>query len=153
LIDFTFEFIRRPTPPILSPSYWTFVKLTLVSSPGAFILEALNESGDSKDCDGKGYDSDEYDATMKKFEEELAQEELEENQAAARQVFMTNKGDDAGQGADDPPSQAAQDAEATREQGDLPPAANATMEGLPRFMADQDHSNPPSPWNSAPKTL
>jgi hypothetical protein len=31
LTDFTFEFIRRPTPPILSPSYWTFVKLTLVN--------------------------------------------------------------------------------------------------------------------------
>jgi hypothetical protein len=31
LTDFTFEFIRRPTPPILSPLYWTFVELTLVS--------------------------------------------------------------------------------------------------------------------------
>jgi hypothetical protein len=31
LTDFTFEFIRRPTPPILSPSYWTFVELTLVN--------------------------------------------------------------------------------------------------------------------------
>jgi hypothetical protein len=31
LTDFTFEFIRRPTPPILSSSYWTFVELTLVS--------------------------------------------------------------------------------------------------------------------------
>jgi hypothetical protein len=31
LTDFTFEFIRRPTPLILSPSYWTFVELTLVS--------------------------------------------------------------------------------------------------------------------------
>jgi hypothetical protein len=31
LTDFTFEFIRRPTPPILSPSYWTFVELTLVT--------------------------------------------------------------------------------------------------------------------------
>jgi hypothetical protein len=27
LTDFTFEFIRRPTSPILSPSYWTFVEL------------------------------------------------------------------------------------------------------------------------------
>jgi hypothetical protein len=33
LIDFTFEFIRRPTPPILSPSYWIFVELTLVTIP------------------------------------------------------------------------------------------------------------------------
>jgi hypothetical protein len=31
LTDFTFEFIRRPVPPILSPSYWTFVELTLVT--------------------------------------------------------------------------------------------------------------------------
>jgi hypothetical protein len=30
LTDFTFEFIRHPIPPILSPSYWTFVELTLV---------------------------------------------------------------------------------------------------------------------------
>jgi hypothetical protein len=28
LTDFTFEFIRRPIPPILSPLYWTFVELT-----------------------------------------------------------------------------------------------------------------------------
>jgi hypothetical protein len=31
LTDFPFEFIQRSTPPILSSSYWTFVKLTLVS--------------------------------------------------------------------------------------------------------------------------
>jgi hypothetical protein len=31
LTDFTFEFIWRPIPPILSSSYWTFVELTLVS--------------------------------------------------------------------------------------------------------------------------
>jgi hypothetical protein len=30
LTEFTFEFIRRPIPPILIPSYWTFVELTLV---------------------------------------------------------------------------------------------------------------------------
>jgi hypothetical protein len=33
LTKFTFEFIRRPIPPILSPSYWTFVELTLVTNP------------------------------------------------------------------------------------------------------------------------
>jgi hypothetical protein len=66
-------------------------------SPSESILEALNKSGDSKDCDGKGCDSDEYDAAMKKYEAEIAQEELKEKQAAARQVFMTSKGDDAGQ--------------------------------------------------------
>jgi hypothetical protein len=34
-------------------------------SPGEFILEALNESGESDDWDSKGYDSDEYDAAMR----------------------------------------------------------------------------------------
>jgi hypothetical protein len=33
LTDFTFEFIRRPTSPILSPSSRTFVELTLVTFP------------------------------------------------------------------------------------------------------------------------
>jgi hypothetical protein len=57
--------------------------------------------------DSKGYDSDEFDATMRRIEAELAQKELEEKQAATKQVFVTNKGDDAGQRAADPPSQAA----------------------------------------------
>jgi hypothetical protein len=52
-------------------------------SPSESIMEALNKSGDLEDCDGKGYDSDEYDAAMKKFEAELTEEELEEKQAAA----------------------------------------------------------------------
>jgi hypothetical protein len=34
LTGFTFEFIWRPIPPILSPSYWTFVELTLVTKNG-----------------------------------------------------------------------------------------------------------------------
>jgi hypothetical protein len=41
---------------------------------------------------------------MRRIEAELAQKELEEKQAAAKQVFVTNKGDDAGQRATDPPS-------------------------------------------------
>jgi hypothetical protein len=65
-------------------------------SPGESILEALNESGESDDWDSKGYDSNHYDATMRRIEVELAQQELEEKQAAAKQVFMTSKGDDAG---------------------------------------------------------
>jgi hypothetical protein len=65
-------------------------------SPGESILEALNESGESDDWDSKGYDSDHYDAAMRKLEAELAQQALEEQQAAAKQVFVTNKGDDAG---------------------------------------------------------
>jgi hypothetical protein len=122
-------------------------------SPGESILEALNQSGDSEDCDGKGYDSDEYDAAMKKFKEELALEELEEKQGATRQVFMTNKGDDAGQGATDPPSQASQDAEATREQGDLPLAANKTMEGLPEVHGGPRSLQPAIPVEQHLKTL
>jgi hypothetical protein len=73
-------------------------------SPGESILEALNESGESDDCDSKGYDSDHYDAAMRRIEAELAQQALEEHKAAAKQVFMTNKGDDAGQATGDPPS-------------------------------------------------
>jgi hypothetical protein len=68
------------------------------------ILEAHNESGESDDWDCKGYDSDHYDAAMRRIKAELAQQELEEKQAAAKQVFMTNKGDDAGQAIGDPPS-------------------------------------------------
>jgi hypothetical protein len=41
-------------------------------SPGESILEALNESGESDDWDIKGYDSDHYDAAMRKIEAELA---------------------------------------------------------------------------------
>jgi hypothetical protein len=59
--------------------------------PGECILEALNESGESDDWDSKGYDSDHYDAAMRKIEAELAQQALEEQNVAAKQVFMTNK--------------------------------------------------------------
>jgi hypothetical protein len=123
-------------------------------SPGESILEALNESGDSEDCDGKAYGSNKYDAAMKQFEDEIAQEELEEKLAAARHVFVTNKGDDAGQGVVDPPSQAAHDVEAAKEQGNLPLAANTSMpqKGCPRFRAGLGHSSPPSPWCIAQKT-
>jgi hypothetical protein len=102
-------------------------------SPGVSILEALNESGESDDWDSKGYDFDEYDATMRRIEAELAQKELEEKQATAKQVFVTTKGDDAGQGATDPPLQAAQDVEAAKEQGNPPLAADTTTEQLPEI--------------------
>jgi hypothetical protein len=52
---------------------------------------------------------------MRRIKAELAQQELEEKQAAAKQVFITNKGDDAGQVAGDMPSQAAHDGESTKE--------------------------------------
>jgi hypothetical protein len=71
---------------------------------------------------------------MRRIEVELAQQELEEKQAAAKQVFMTNKGDDAGQAVGDPPSQAAHDGDASKEQGNLPPAVNLAMEQLPEIQ-------------------
>jgi hypothetical protein len=93
-------------------------------SPGESILEALNKSGESDDWDSKGYDSDHYDTAMRRIEAELAQQALEEQNTAAKQVFMTNKGDDNGQTTGDPPSQAAHDGDASKEQGNPPPAAN-----------------------------
>jgi hypothetical protein len=65
---------------------------------------------------------------MRQIEAELAQKELEEKQAAAKQVFVTNKGDDAGQRAADPPSQAAHGVEAAKEQGNPPLAADTATE-------------------------
>jgi hypothetical protein len=41
---------------------------------------------------------------MRKIEVELAQQALEEQNAAAKQVFMTNKGDNSRQTTGDPPS-------------------------------------------------
>jgi hypothetical protein len=70
---------------------------------------------------------------MRRIEAELAQKELEEKQAAAKQVFVTNKGDDARQRAADPPSQAAQDVEAAKEQGNPPLAADTATEQLPEI--------------------
>jgi hypothetical protein len=52
---------------------------------------------------------------MRKLEAELAQQALEEQQAAAKQVFVTSKGDDAGQTTGDPPSQAVPDGDAGNE--------------------------------------
>jgi hypothetical protein len=43
---------------------------------------------------------------------------------------MTNKGDDTGQTTGDPPSQAALDGDAGKEQGNPPPAADPTTEQL-----------------------
>jgi hypothetical protein len=101
--------------------------------PSESILEALNKSGESDDWDSKGYDSDEYDAAMRQTEAELAQKEIEEKQAATKQVFVANKGDDAGQRATDPPSQATQDVEAAKEQGNPPLAADTATEQLPEI--------------------
>jgi hypothetical protein len=103
-------------------------------SPGEPILEALNKSGESDDWDSKGYDSNHYDAAMRRIKAELAQQALEEQNAAAKEVFMTNKGDDAGQTTGDPPSQAAHDGDAGKEQGNPPPAADPATEQLPEIQ-------------------
>jgi hypothetical protein len=48
-------------------------------------------------------------------------------------VFVTNKGDDAGQTTSDPPSQAVHDGDAGKEQGNPPPAADPATEQLPEI--------------------
>jgi hypothetical protein len=100
-------------------------------SPGESILEALNESDESDDWDSKGYESDHYDTAMRRIEAELAQKEIEEKQAATKQVFMTNKGDDARQTIGDPPSHVVHDGDAGKEQGNPPLAADPATEQLP----------------------
>jgi hypothetical protein len=94
-------------------------------------LEKLNESGDSEDCNGKGYNSDKYDTAMKQFEAELALEELQEKQAATKQVFMASKGDDGDKAVANPPALAAKDPQASGVQDNPPPVANATNDDLP----------------------
>jgi hypothetical protein len=71
---------------------------------------------------------------MRRIEAELAQQALEEQKAATKQVFMTNKGDDAGQTTGDPPSQAANDRDAGKEQGNPPPAGDPATEQLPEIQ-------------------
>jgi hypothetical protein len=121
-------------------------------SPGESILEALNKSGESDDWDSKGYDSDHYDAAMRRIEAELAQQALEEQSAATKQVFMTNKGDDAGQTTSDLPSQAAHDRDADKEQGNLPPAADPATEQLPKIQGGPRPLQLPSPRCITQKT-
>jgi hypothetical protein len=70
---------------------------------------------------------------MRRIEAELALQELEEKHAAAKQVFMTNKGDDDGQEIGDPPSQATHDKDTGKEQGNLPPAADPATEQIPEI--------------------
>jgi hypothetical protein len=48
-------------------------------------------------------------------------------------VFVTNKGDDAGQATEDPPSQAVHDGDTGNEQGNPPPAADPATERLPEI--------------------
>jgi hypothetical protein len=71
---------------------------------------------------------------MRKIEAELAQQALEEQNTAAKQVLMTNKGDDAGQTTGNPPSQIAHDGDAGKEQGNPPPATDPITEQLPEIQ-------------------
>jgi hypothetical protein len=88
---------------------------------------------------------------MRRIEAELAQQELEEKQAAAKQVFVINKGDDARQRVADPPSQAAQDVEAAKEQGNSPLATDTTMEQLPEIQGRPRPLQPAIPKVQCPK--
>jgi hypothetical protein len=49
-------------------------------------------------------------------------------------VFVTNKGDDAGQTTGDPPSQEVHDGDAGKEQGNPPPAVDPATEQLPEIQ-------------------
>jgi hypothetical protein len=112
VVDDCYESAMSNTLALETPRYClvAFVGTTSGSvsngddSPGESILEALNESGELDDWDSKGYGSDHYDAAMRRIETELAQQALEEQKAAAKQVFMINKGDDVGQATSDTPS-------------------------------------------------
>jgi hypothetical protein len=83
---------------------------------------------------------------MRKLEAELAQQALEEQQAAAKQVFVTNKGDDAGQTTSDLPSQEVHDGDAGNEQGNPPSAADPATEQLPEI-----HGRPRPPLPTIPE--
>jgi hypothetical protein len=142
VVDDRYESAMSKNPALETPRYClvAFTRTTSGSasngddSPGESILEALNESGESDDWDSKGYDSDHYDVAMRRIEAELAQQELEEKQAATKKVFMTNKGDDVGQATGDPPSQAAHDGDAGKEQGNPPPATDPATKQLPEIQ-------------------
>jgi hypothetical protein len=83
---------------------------------------------------------------MRKIEAELRHQELEEQQAAAKQVFVTNKGDDTGQRTGDPPSQEVRDADADNEKGNPPLAADPATGKLPEI-----HGRPMPPQPAIPE--
>jgi hypothetical protein len=67
LTDFIFKFIRRPIPPILSPSSRTFVELTLV-----------NDQDDNHDHDGAARLENEEDGNKDDEEDAAHDDEKEE---------------------------------------------------------------------------
>jgi hypothetical protein len=90
---------------------------------------------------------------MRRIEVELPQQEIEEKQAAAKQVFMTNKGDDAGQTTSDPPSQAAHDGDTDKEQGNPPPAVDPATEQLPEIQGGPRPLQPAIPVVHHPEDI
>jgi hypothetical protein len=88
---------------------------------------------------------------MRKIEAELAQQALEEQQAAAKQVFVTNKGDDARQTTGDPPSQEVRDGDAGNVQGNPPPAADSATEQLPEIHGGSRPLLPAIPEDQHPE--
>jgi hypothetical protein len=88
---------------------------------------------------------------MRRIEAELAQQALEEQKAAAKQVFMTNKGDDAGQRTSDSPSQASHDGDASKEQGNPPQAADPATEQLPEIHGGPRPLQPTIPMAHNPE--
>jgi hypothetical protein len=90
---------------------------------------------------------------MRKLEAELAQQALEEQQAAAKQVLVTNKGDDAGQTIGDLPSQAVHDGDASNEQGNPPPATDPATEQLPEIHGGPRPLLPAIPEDQHPENF
>jgi hypothetical protein len=66
-------------------------------------------------------------------------------------VFVTNKGDDAGQRAADPQSQAAQDVESAKEQGNPPLATDTAREQLPEIQGGPRPLQPAIPKVQRPE--
>jgi hypothetical protein len=69
----------------------------------------------------------------------------------AKQVFVTNKGDDAGQTTSDPPSQAVHNRDADNEQGNPLPAADPAMEQLPEIHGGPRPLQPAIPEDQHPE--
>jgi hypothetical protein len=66
-------------------------------------------------------------------------------------VFITNRGDDAGQATGDPPSQAVHDGDAGKEQGNPPPAADPATEQLPEIHGGPRPLQPAIPEDQHPE--
>jgi hypothetical protein len=88
---------------------------------------------------------------MRRIKAELAQQALEEQNTAAKQLFMTRKGDDAGQRTGDQPSQVAHDGDVGKEQGNPPLAADPATEQLSEIHGGPRPLQPAIPVAHNPK--